>query len=186
VSESLFISNFSMKNDIKKFILNTVCFTLILTIVMSFYILLCYRHSNVTLKETNHIEAILKFKQGLSEAIDEPKLIVLAGSSAAYGVNTAFLESKLNIETINAGSHAGLVDYILKYGKTLAKPGDVIFMPLEYNQYIFNNKNLSTLFNTAEIKREYIMLHDLDYFRNLPLENIIAMITVDGRSLIKK
>lgn len=175
-----------MKNDIKKFILNTVCFTLILTIVMSFYILLCYRHSNVTLKETNHIEAILKFKQGLSEAIDEPKLIVLAGSSAAYGVNTAFLESKLNIETINAGSHAGLVDYILKYGKTLAKPGDVIFMPLEYNQYIFNNKNLSTLFNTAEIKREYIMLHDLDYFRNLPLENIIAMITVDGRSLIKK
>jgi hypothetical protein len=91
------------------------------------------------------------------------KLIISAGSNTLGGIIGQEIEETLNIPTVNIGVYAGLgMHYILEKTKTLAKPNDIILLPLEYEHYLYD----------GELTRElidYTIARDEQYFTNLPL-----------------
>jgi len=67
---------------------------------------------------------------------DRPRLIVTAGSSAMFGIDTAALTAALGRPAINMGSHAGLrvEDFTAQVAAVSAR-GDVVVLALEPGSY---------------------------------------------------
>ncbi len=75
-------------------------------------------------------------KTSYATSIHQPKLLVTAGSNAQQGISCQIIEQELRIPCVNAAINAGLgTDYILHRAQVLAKPGDIVLLPLEYELY---------------------------------------------------
>ncbi|MCH8621924.1 hypothetical protein [Undibacterium sp. TS12] len=91
-----------------------------------------------------------------------PRVLIVAGSNALFGINSGMLEDYWHKPVINLGVNAGLgLPYILDVSRRLAKPGDIILMPMEYALYLDDGKANSQII-------DYVMARDLDYWRSLP------------------
>lgn len=111
----------------------------------------------------------LALKQRIAARATRPQIIVLAGSNALYGFSAERLEARLGVPATNAAMHAGLgLDYILAYGKRLARPGDLVVLPLEYELYG------KALRDPAE--RLQALLHDRAYYDALGLGDQLALL----------
>ena len=77
------------------------------------------------------------FRRKLALAdIAEPKLLVVAGSSAYFGMSAQALERATGLRSVNLGMQAGLsFDLIADLLKSRLKAGDVVLLPLEYTYY---------------------------------------------------
>ncbi len=102
-----------------------------------------------------------QLKIAAANAIAGPRVLVVAGSNAMFGIDSKQLESFWNIPVVNLGVNAGLgLPYILAVSRRVARPGDVILMPLEYALYLDDGKPSSQLIN-------YVIGRDMDYWRSL-------------------
>lgn len=73
------------------------------------------------------------FKNAQAQALTEPKLVVVAGSNALFGIDSGMLEAAYGRPVVNQGVNAGLgLPYILEQGQRVLKAGDVALLPLEY------------------------------------------------------
>ncbi|HWE04474.1 MAG TPA: hypothetical protein VG326_18865 [Tepidisphaeraceae bacterium] len=84
------------------------------------------------------INNLLQQKQLIADrkARKGPRLIVLGGSGVLFGCDAELIEKKLNVPTVNFGTHAGLgMRYILDRGRRLLKPGDTVLLMLEYGSW---------------------------------------------------
>ena len=62
-----------------------------------------------------------------------PRLVLVGGSSVAYGFDSPALEQRLGLRVVNLGLHAGLgLDYILADAQSVQK-GDTVILAVEYN-----------------------------------------------------
>jgi len=62
-----------------------------------------------------------------------PKLLLIGGSNLAFGVDSEFLGSELEVPVVNMGLHAGLgASFILKEMEDVVIEGDVIVLSFEY------------------------------------------------------
>lgn len=78
----------------------------------------------------------IRFKTKLAQAIPEPKLLVIGGSGALFGISAAKLEQGTGMRAINLASHAGLgLPILLDSSRSLVAPGDVVLLSLEYELY---------------------------------------------------
>lgn len=92
------------------------------------------------------------------------KLLFTAGSSALFGIDSSRIEAALGIPTINMSLHLGRpVEYILNEIEPYVKPGDIVVLPLEYEQY-----SSTTAYNSWFT--DQIMAWNPDYFRQLNLK----------------
>ncbi|MBC3920298.1 hypothetical protein H8L32_22730 [Undibacterium sp. CY18W] len=90
-----------------------------------------------------------------------PRVLIVAGSNAMFGIDSGMLEQDWQRPVINLGVNAGLgLPYILDVSKRVARPGDIILMPMEYALYLDEGKA-----NAQVI--DYVMGRDLDYWRSL-------------------
>lgn len=81
------------------------------------------------------IESI-SYKQKIADAISSPKIVVLAGSGAMFGVNSAYLEEIYDRPTVNLGVNAGIsLPVILSSAESSIQAGDLVLLPLEYPLY---------------------------------------------------
>ncbi len=105
-----------------------------------------------------------------AESIAGPKLIVAAGSSALFNIRTEQIEQETGVPTVNLGTHAGLgLDYLLWRLKQVAKPNDIILLPLEY--YLYQDSR-----RPGEDLIDHVFARDRAYFDALPLTERIRFV----------
>ncbi len=101
-----------------------------------------------------------KFKY--TNSINVPKILIVAGSNATYGINSHLIEKETGIPTVNLGSGAGFgAGYMLHLAQPLAKSGDTILLPLEYEAYELNPAHSEPLI-------DYVLAYDSKYLMTHP------------------
>lgn len=110
-------------------------------------------------------------KDAYAKSIDRQKIVFTSGSNTLYGMETGLIEKKLNIPTVNMAIHAGLkTDYILYRVKQILKEGDIVIIPFEYENLVWDGEQSQT-------RTDYILTHDKIYFKNeLSLYDKISLI----------
>jgi hypothetical protein len=128
--------------------------------------------------EWNWINDMYKIKENIASNIPGNKIVFGGGSNALFGVRTEDIEKELNIPTVNFGVMAGLqIDYILDRVKRILKPGDVVIVPLEYSQLLYNG-------NLDEVRTIFILMFDKNYFHSLPFfEKIKYFVNISPRTV---
>jgi len=120
----------------------------------------------------NHIDATLR----LGQTIDQPKLVILAGSNGPYSHRCETIGPIIGRPCINAGVAVGIgLDYLFARWKPLLRPGDIVYMPLEEAQYTRGHA-ASDLGPDAAI----MLRHDRTTLRTLPTRRQIAALFASG------
>lgn len=110
-------------------------------------------------------------KTRIAESIKTPKLVIVAGSNALFGISCKMIREQTNVPCVNTATYAGLgVDYILNRARSLVKPGDIVLLPLEYEVYTDDGE-----LNGALI--DYVLARDSEYLRSLNWIDQIRFIT---------
>jgi len=81
----------------------------------------------------DHYLAAWRDKQARLASSPPPRLLLVGGSSLAFGVDSQTLESAARRPVVNLGLHAGLgAEFILRQGEAAARQGDLVVLTLEY------------------------------------------------------
>jgi hypothetical protein len=81
----------------------------------------------------NHYLAAALDKTARLERVPPPRVLLVGGSSWAFGVNSAALERSLERPVVNLGLNGGLgLGYLLAQGAEAVRPGDLVLLSLEY------------------------------------------------------
>ncbi|MDD5262356.1 MAG: hypothetical protein PHD76_10975 [Methylacidiphilales bacterium] len=82
------------------------------------------------------VHELIVVKRHLSADMPSPKIILLSGSNTLFGIDASEMEKELKIPAINFGLHGGMrLEWLLDEGRSLAKPGDILLLPLEAGYY---------------------------------------------------
>jgi hypothetical protein len=86
------------------------------------------------------VEQAYKLKVGAARQRQQsPRILVVAGSGAMFGIDSAQLAAAWGMPAINLGVNAGIGPYFLiDHALPLLGPGDIIIAPLEYPLYTFD------------------------------------------------
>jgi hypothetical protein len=80
--------------------------------------------------------AVMNAKMVYARSLPSPKLVIFAGSNGWYSHSCKVLAETLHIPCANMAVEAGLgIDYRLRALATIVHRGDVVYVPLEYDQY---------------------------------------------------
>jgi hypothetical protein len=91
-------------------------------------------HKPLTIDE---ITDQLRLKEDYARQAPSPKLVVFAGSNARFSHSCRTMEPILGMACVNFGIARGIgLDYLANELEPLLRPGDVIYMPLEYDWYL--------------------------------------------------
>jgi hypothetical protein len=83
------------------------------------------------------LRAQIEAKLARGAAIRAPKLVILAGSNGPYSHRCETIEPILHRPCVNAGVAVGIgLDYLFARWEPLLHPGDVVYLPLEEEQYV--------------------------------------------------
>lgn len=139
----------------------------LLLIVMFFFQIGTPTESSAWVYELN------RQKISTAEAIQGKKILIVAGSNALFGVKAELIEKQTGIKTVNMAVRAALgTQYIFDKIRQVARPGDIVIMPLEYGLYM-----IDTVTPTHQLV-DYILSRDPDYFYQLPLREKIRYVSV--------
>jgi len=101
--------------------------------------------------------------------IIDPTLVIVSGSNGLFGFSAERLTKVHKIRSVNAAIHAGLgIDYTLHYARRYFKPGRVLVLPLEYEQYAKSSSGPTYIFQA--------LIHDPDYFDQLSIVDKIKFV----------
>ena len=85
------------------------------------------------------IDDLLRLKEDYAARVGSPKLIIFAGSNARFSHRCQTIEPLLAMPCVNFGVGRGIgLDYLFDRLEPLLRPGDIVYMPLEYDWYIDN------------------------------------------------
>lgn len=114
-------------------------------------------------------------------AIDQPKLVILAGSNAPYSHRCEIIEPIVRRPCVNAGIAVGVgLDYLFARWQLVLHRGDVVYLPLEEAQYP-RSRAMAELGPDAAI----MLRHDWATLARLPLRRqIAAMFASDLRGAV--
>lgn len=116
---------------------------------------------------------LISIKQELVKRIPSPKIIFVGGSSTLFGIDAHMVSAELDEPAFNMGLHADMrLDQLLTIAQTIAKPGDIIILPLEHSYYDCH-QNVYT-----DWQLRSMVSWDRAYFANLPLaQKLLAIFT---------
>ncbi len=82
------------------------------------------------------LEAQIDTKLARGAAIHGPKLVILAGSNGPYSHRCETIEPRLALPCVNAGVAVGIgLDYLFARWAPVLHRGDVLYLPMEFEQY---------------------------------------------------
>ncbi|WP_252107290.1 MULTISPECIES: hypothetical protein [unclassified Halomonas] len=115
------------------------------------------------------IEQAISYKQTIAKALDSPKIVVVAGSSAMFGIESEALEAAYRRPVVNLGVNAGIsLPAILASAEPIIQSGDLVLLPLEYPLYNQDEPISSSLIHWANSHPET--------FIQLPLKRALGVI----------
>lgn len=140
------------------------------------YLGLFFLQLGVPTPKWSWLHEIIQKKRGIAEAITTPKLIIVAGSSALFGINAEEIEKQTGFPTVNFAANAALgPTYTLYLTKQICRPGDVVLLAFEYEPYTFGD---ATGANTDELFIHYVLGHDREYVRGLDFKQQLKLALV--------
>jgi hypothetical protein len=75
-------------------------------------------------------------KLALADTVQGPRVLIIGGSGALFGLDSAALSDRLGRPVINLGVNAGVQSqFIRHYAYEAIRPGDWVILPLEYPLY---------------------------------------------------
>ncbi|MDR3505231.1 MAG: hypothetical protein P4L52_03205 [Acidocella sp.] len=105
-------------------------------------------------------------------AMPSPRLVILAGSNGPYSHSCAVLGAMLDMPCENAGIAVGIgLDDVFARYAPLLRPGDVVYMPMELQQY-----TMSAGEYRAAVDGAFLLRHDRDVLRELPPGRVLGAI----------
>jgi hypothetical protein len=113
-------------------------------------------------------------KQYLAHRINAPKVVILGGSNALFGFNSALIERETGVKTVNMSLHAALeLDYLVQFARPALKKGDTVILALEYTFY-FEKKRKQTCFNSWYTNN--LMAWDTQFLMEMPVTGKICLV----------
>lgn len=78
-----------------------------------------------------------RLKEEIAAKLPSPRLIVVGGSNALYGITARRIEDVTGVSTVNFATHGALgLDYLLDKTMRVARAGDTVLLALEYELYL--------------------------------------------------
>lgn len=144
-----------------------------LLLTASIYFGLFFLQLGVPTKEGSRIHATIGAKHDIAAAITGPKLLIVAGSSAFIGISAAEIQRETGFPSANLGVNAALGPaYTVHLAKQVCRPGDVVLLAFEYEQYVSEN---ATGTAADKLFLQYVLGYDRDYVRGLSLVRQIRL-----------
>ncbi len=110
---------------------------------------------------------------------DEPHIIIVGGSNAAFGFDTEAISEAFDMPALNLGLHAGLKrDFSLNMAKSNIIEGDIVILALEYSAYI---EDLM-----SEDITWYVIDNNFEFMKMVPASNIFNIARYYPFFLVKK
>lgn len=82
-------------------------------------------------------QAVMQKKHDALVQTDEPKIILLGGSSLGFGLDEELLEYATGYKVVNLGLHAGFGNlFVTELSKANINPGDIVLCGYEYDWHI--------------------------------------------------
>lgn len=82
------------------------------------------------------IDQQLEAKLARAAAAPPPRIVILAGSNGPYSHRCEVIEAMLAMPCVNGGVAVGIgLDYLFARWRALLRPGDVVYLPMEEEQY---------------------------------------------------
>ncbi len=79
----------------------------------------------------------LEAKLARGAAIEGRKLVIIAGSNGPYSHRCQDMEPVIGLPCVNAGVAVGIgLDYLFARWRPLLRAGDIVYLPLEQDQYV--------------------------------------------------
>jgi len=101
------------------------------------------------LRDDSYLAAVLE-KDRLIRNTPSPKVILVGGSNLAFGIDSKAIRDSLGINVVNMGLYAKLgLKYMLAQVRPYIKPGDVVVVVPEYDQFYGEYANGDNTLNTA-------------------------------------
>ncbi|MDR3536741.1 MAG: hypothetical protein P4L71_09605 [Acetobacteraceae bacterium] len=83
------------------------------------------------------LQAQIDARLARGAAIQGPKLVILAGSNGPYSHRCEVMEPILGLPCVNAGVAVGIgLDYLFARWRPVLHPGDIVYLPMEEEQYV--------------------------------------------------
>jgi hypothetical protein len=107
-----------------------------LGLVVGLWLLLLAGQAGRPVPTTQWMEKAYAHKLAIADSIRQPKLVVVAGSAAMFGIDSGMLAQAVGRPVVNLGVNAGVLSpYIQNYARQAIKPGDWVLFPVEYPMY---------------------------------------------------
>jgi len=105
-------------------------------------------------------------------AMPSPRLVILAGSNGPYSHSCAVLGAMLDMPCENAGIAVGIgLDDVFARYAPLLRPGDVVYMPMELQQYTMSADEYR-----AAVDGAFLLRHDHDVLLELPPGRVLGAV----------
>ncbi len=132
------------KRRVRSFLIK--CFLLGAAIVGSGFLVSRY---DTRASDDNYLAAVLE-KDRLIRSTPSPKIILVGGSNLAFGIDSRMMRDSLNVNVVNMGLYAKLgLRYMLAQVKPYIRPGDVVVVVPEYDQFYGKFSEGDNTLNTA-------------------------------------
>lgn len=152
--------------EIKKFMymFSTVLLTFVLMVGLTFWGIVCIPKDAFSNTYINALQA--KYDNLIST--NEPKIIIVGGSSAGFGINESLLEERTGYPVVNMGLHAGLDElFETEITKANINKGDIVLLGYEYGY----GRNLT--FDKLGVDLVMMGIDSrIEMYRWIPLENL--------------
>jgi hypothetical protein len=111
----------------------------------------------------------LDHKSAYARTLAGPKLVIFAGSNGRYSHRCEPMAAPLGRPCVNLSIGVGIgLDFLLDQVRPLLAPGDIVYMPLEYQQYTFSKAEMDAMAHNATL------VHDRrEQLWQLPLARIV-------------
>lgn len=131
--------------------------------------------------EYGQLQARIEGKLRAGAALPSPKLVILAGSNGPYSHRCTVIGPALGMPCVNAGVAVGIgLDYLFARWAPLIHAGDIVYMPMEMQQYA-RGRLSGALGPDASI----MWRHDRAGLSGLPPDRwIAAMFSFDARAAV--
>lgn len=91
------------------------------------------------------IKDYFELKTARAAALPSPKLVFFGGSNVRFGLSCALAERETDLPCVNAGFLADVgMDLMVQKFEPLLKAGDVVYIPLAYEQYLWSQEFVET------------------------------------------
>lgn len=111
----------------------------------------------------------LALKQAYGATLPSPRLVIFAGSNGRYSHRCEPMAEALGLPCVNMSVAVGVgLDFMLAQLGAMLRPGDLVYMPLEYSQYTADREEMEAGAHNA------VLVHDLpEQLRALPWPAIV-------------